>query len=208
MIISTETDLRAALCTVSQTGAAFLVDAIQEEALSAVAAELESAPYTRLPEQQGRARQEGEILVLTSGSRGYPAMSLLCERLTAAILAAGDGICGLDQWRPNEVAVQRYPERALGITPHRDLQWYRYLVVVVTVEGTAEFMLCKNREGELLDTWQAGSGSLVLLRGPGLGGTEEGGPLHAVAGPAVGHRTSLGLRMDTRLPIGPPLDNA
>lgn len=192
-------DLRGALRAASESGAAFVAGAVPAGVLSAVAAELETAPFTPLPEQYGRARQQGEILVLTGDFQGYPAVGLLRDRLIAGIRAAGAGIGGLDRWHPNEVSLQRYPARGVGITPHLDLKRYHYLVAVVTVEGSAEFTLCRNREGEPAAVWQAGPGSLVLLRGPGLGGAEDGRPLHMVAGPVAGRRTSLGIRMDTRL---------
>jgi hypothetical protein len=196
-MVSTE-DLRGALRAASETGAAFVADAVPADVLSAVAAELAPAPFAPLPEHSGRARQQGEIFVLTGEFCGYPAVRLLRDRLTSALRAAGDGIGGLDRWHPNDVSLQRYLASGIGITPHLDLKRYHYLVAVVTVEGTAEFTLCRNREGEPIAAWQASPGSLVLLRGPGLGGVEDGRPLHMVAGPVAGRRTSLGIRMDTR----------
>jgi hypothetical protein len=99
---------------------------------------------------------------------------------------------------PNEVYVQRYRAGDLGVTPHRDWKRYRYLVAIFTATGEAEFRLCKNRAGEVLRSWTATPGSLVLLRAPGLAGVDDGRHLHGVRGPATGERISVTYRMDRR----------
>jgi hypothetical protein len=106
-------------------------------------------------------------------------------------------IPGCADWRPNEISIQRYQPGALGITPHLDLKHYHYLVAIITAAGRAPFTLCKNRDGDPLTTWAASAGSLVLLRAPGLDGTDDGRPLHTVSGPPVGQRISISYRMDT-----------
>ncbi|GAA4864325.1 hypothetical protein [Actinomycetospora straminea] len=53
---------------------------------------------------------------------------------------------------------------------------------------------CSDRAGTTVRAWEAGTGSLVLLRGPGLAGVEDGRPLHAVDGPREGRRTSVTFR--------------
>jgi hypothetical protein len=106
---------------------------------------------------------------------------------------------GVSEWLPNEVDVQRYHALALGITPHLDLKRYRVLIAIVTVGHSAPFSLCKDREGTVSEQWQAEPGSLVLLRAPGLGGAEDGRPLHAVGGPPVGTRISITWRMNCGL---------
>ncbi len=181
-------------------GAAFLPDALPAEACAWIVSELASARFSRLQKHEGRARQEGEIFVIRNSLRDYPAIRRLRRELVDAAHEAGDEIAGLASWEPNEVSAQRYPAGSLGITPHLDLRRYRYLVVIATVEGAADFTLCKNRQGDLVTTWRAETGSLILLRGPGLGGVEDGRPLHAVAGPVRGQRISLGFRMDTSAP--------
>lgn len=64
--------------------------------------------------------------------------------------------------------------------------------------GEAEFMLCKNRAGEVLRSWTTAPGSLVLLRAPGFAGVDDGRLLHAVRGPLVRERISVTYRMDSR----------
>jgi hypothetical protein len=195
-------DLRRALRTVTQAGAAFVPDAVPEEGLSAIRQDLAGAAFRKLPEYEGVARQEGEIFVLEAGSGGYPAIRRLRDELAAAVHTASTGSTGLGSWYPNDISIQRYHTGAAGITPHRDLKRYRFLVAVATIEGTAAFTLCKNRDGDPAVTWQANQGSLVLLRGPGLAGTADGRPVHTVKGPATGQRTSIGFRMDATAAAG------
>jgi alkylated DNA repair dioxygenase AlkB len=197
LVLSPCLDLRSALLTVIQAGAAFVPDAVPEEGLSSIRHDLASAAFSKLPEYEGVARQEGEICVLDAGSGGYPAIRRLRDELAAAVHTAGVGITGLDSWHPDDISVQRYRAGAAGITPHRDRKRYRSLVAIATIEGTAAFTLCKNRNGDPALTWQASQGSLVLLRGPGLAGTADDRPLHTVKGPAAGQRTSIGFRMNT-----------
>jgi hypothetical protein len=201
-ILSLNADLAGGLRAAAShgAGAALLPDALPAEACAWIVGELASARFSRLQEHEGHARQEGEILVIRNSLRDYPAIRRLRRELVNAAHEAADEIAGLASWEPNEVAAQRYRAGSLGITPHLDLKRYRYLIVVATVEGAADFTLCKNRKGDLVTTWRAETGSLILLRGPGLGGVDDGRPLHAVAGPMQGQRTSLGFRMDTSAP--------
>ncbi len=186
---------RQALHQVHRTGAAFIQQALPAGFCSRVAAEVAAAAFEKLPEHEGQVRQKGELLVLTADLGAYPAIKGLRDELTDAVRMDGAGIAGLDRWIPNEVSVQRYQAGAIGITPHLDLEKYQYLIAVFTVEGTARFTLCKNRAGDALAAWPARPGSLVLLRGPGLGGIDDGRPLHAITGPTAGQRISVGFRM-------------
>ncbi len=187
-------ELRHALQLVQRTGAAFIEDALPAKFCSWIAEEVAAAAFERLPEHAGQIRQEGELFVLTTGFDAYPAIKDLRDELTHAVRVHGADVAGLDHWVPDEVSVQRYHRGTIGITPHRDLKRHRNLVAVFTVEGSATFTLCKNRAGEPLAEWSAGTGSLVLLRGPGLGGIDDGRPLHAVTGPTAGQRISVGFR--------------
>ena len=101
---------------------------------------------------------------------------------------------GLGDWRPDEVTVQRYASGSTGISSHRDGRRHAYLVAILTLEGSALLRQCSDRAGTTVGAWGAGAGSLVLLRGPGLGGIEDDRPLHAVDGPRGRRRTSLTLR--------------
>jgi hypothetical protein len=187
-------ELRRALQSVQRTGGVLVEDALPAELCSRIAAEVAASAFERLPEHQGQVRQQGDILVLPAGLDAYPAIKGLRDELIHAVRRDAAGIAGLECWTPDEVSVQRYRAGTTGITPHRDQKRYRNLIAVFTVEGSATFTLCKNRAGEPLAQWPAGTGSLVLLRGPGLGGVDDGRPLHAVTGPTAGQRISVGFR--------------
>ena len=68
------------------------------------------------------------------------------------------------------------------------------LIAIFTTEGSAPFTFCANRQGDVIDKWNAAPGSLILMRGTGLNGAENR-PFHAVAGPTTGSRVSLTFRM-------------
>jgi hypothetical protein len=81
-----------------------------------------------------------------------------------------------------------------------DGRWYRRLVAVFTVAGSARFEVRAAREGRVLERWSASGGSVTLMRGPGLAGVRDGRPYHAVHGPRRGVRWSLALRMRSDAP--------
>jgi hypothetical protein len=191
-------DLRSVLAAAAGRGAAFVPDALTERFRRELQDEANAMTLEPMPAEEGVARQEGEILMINGTDSPYRAIEQLRTALNARVSAHADDIDGLGQWRPNHVSVQRYPPGALGITTHLDQKRYHYLVAVFTAEGCAPFMWCKDRAGTPEAVWQAGPGSLVVLRGPGLAGIEDGRPLHTVTGPPAGRRVSVTFRMDSR----------
>ena len=95
--------------------------------------------------------------------------------------------------------MQRYGPGALGVSPHVDSKRFAVLVASFTIEGSARFALCQTRAGEILQEWEAGPGSVTLLRGPGLLDAEDRRPFHTVHGPAAGRRFSITFRMNQHL---------
>jgi hypothetical protein len=180
------------LCEVTDRGAAFVARAFRQPFRDQLAAELAAGPYEPVEPVIGQVRQEAESFVVpTADMDRYPVLTCLRDRLVQRIHAHG-----VPEWVPNEVAVQRYQPGSIGITPHRDQRRFALLVAVITVAGSAPFTLCRNRSGDPVRTWQADEGSLVLLRGPGLSGEQDGRPMHNVGGPTGTSRTSIGIRMD------------
>ncbi len=110
-------------------------------------------------------------------------------------MSDGASVRGLRSWRPNEAGVGVYRPGSIGITAHLDGHRYRRLVAVFTLVGSAPFEIRASREGAVEQRWQARAGGVTLLRGPGLAGSIDGRPFHAVRGPARGVRCSLALRM-------------
>jgi hypothetical protein len=133
----------------------------------------------------------------------FPRISALAEAFAARVHTDGRGLRGLATWRPNEAGIGVYRTGSVGVTAHMDGKWYRRLVAVFTVVGSARFEVRASREGEVLDAWTARAGGVTLMRGPGLAGVRDGRPYHAVHGPKRGVRCSIALRM-AHPPESPP----
>ncbi len=198
--LRSELDWPALLGAVARTGAAFAARAVTEPLRHAVLAEVAGLPFEDVePVVGGRVRQDAAAFVIEDHRLGnYPALHTLREQLVRAVHDHAARSSCLASWQPTEACVQLYRPGALGVSPHLDHKRYAMLVAVVTITGTADFTLCRNRSGEPIRTWTAGPGSLALLRGPGLTGDQDGRPLHAVGGPTSGDRVSVGIRMDAR----------
>jgi len=191
-------DLRAALRACATEGHAHVSDAVESRFLSPLRAELDAGPFRAFREEFGPVRQQIDGYDVAIPDRGFPLLSELCRALRDRIRADGRGVRGLATWAPNEVGITHYVPGSIGITPHMDGKWYRRLVVVATVYGTAPFAICGSRDpSDVVDRWTAGPGDLVLMRGPGLAGARDGRPFHLVEGPERGERLSLGIRMST-----------
>lgn len=190
-------------------GFAFVPGALVESFRLRLHGEVEAAPFEPAPGSVGQVRQETEACTLPPDLEGYPGVAELREILMA--MARRSGVRGLRTWRPDDVAAQRYRPGSMGITSHRDGRRFRRLVAVFTTAGAARFAVRAERHGNVVAGWEAGPGSLVLLRGPGLAGARDGRPFHEVSGPHEGVRYSVGFRMEAatwpgaegRRPSGP-----
>ncbi len=191
-------DLRDPLARAGRIGASFIVEAIEGSFRKILRDEIAAGSFEPLPEQSGPygVREEAELLEIPAEDlSAYPAVAQLRTDLMQLVHEHGRNIDGLEEWRPNDVAAMRYHRGSLGITPHRDGKRHRFLIAIVTIEGAAAFTLCADREGTGIDHWPTTPGSLVLMRGPGLNGVEDGRPFHTVSGPTSGARVSLTFRM-------------
>lgn len=149
--------------------------------LEELAAAVADVPLAPLDPQVGAVRQRGESGVAPVAGRP------VLEALAVALAEASGG------WQPDEVAVARYGGDG-GITAHRDNAFYTGFVAVVTVAGRAPFRVLSAREGgEVLASFVAGPGDVVLLRAaPG----ER--PYHEVGAAEGGERTVVVLRRNER----------
>lgn len=198
--LSTKVALGRGLDAARRSGAAFISEGLTAAFRQRLAQEVSAGPFARMSTYEGRAQQEGELFHIGADLTGYPGVRQLRDELVAGIRAHGDRIPELAAWMPNEIHIQRYPTRALGITPHLDHKRYHLLIAIFTVAGSAPFTWCADRSGTAHEEWQAGPGSLVLLRAPGLAGVQDGRPLHKVGGPVSGERISVTFRMNARAP--------
>lgn len=194
-------DLRDALAACARGGHARVAPALRTEVLRDLRREIDRGPFRPFGETFGEVRQQIDGYDVVVPATGFPLLTALCRELRDVVRSHGRGVRGLATWAPNEVGVAHYVSGSIGITPHMDGKWYRRLVVVATVYGTAPFAICASRDPlDVVDRWVAAPGDLVLMRGPGLAGSRDGRPLHLVEGPRRGERLSLGIRMSARVP--------
>ena len=100
----------------------------------------------------------------------------------------------LEDFRINDLVLQRYAPGARGITPHRDHVRYVGLVAIVQLSGDGRFGLCAERSGAGTRALEAGPGDAILMRAPGFAGS-KGRPFHFLDG-ITAERYSLGMRCD------------
>ena len=189
--------LRVALRDTASQGFAHVDDLVDPSFLRALVRELDAGPLRRMAGTFGKAgvRMEIDGFDVEGPFAGFPRLSELASAFRERVRRDGDGIRGLRTWAPNEAGVARYRSGSVGVTSHMDGRWYRRLVAVFTLAGSARFEVRSSRDGELLGRWDARAGTVTLMRGPGLAGVRDGRPYHAVQGPPRGTRWSLALRM-------------
>jgi hypothetical protein len=180
-------DLRAPVRTAAEKGVAVVPGAVATSFLPMLLAELDTMSYLEPPAGVLPTTTRSDVAVLDN-SDGHPTLARLHTELTAAVNHA----CA--EWRPNQIFVRRYHHGSTGMSPHQDGVRFRLFVATVTVLGGAAFHL-HDPTGAVLRTWPTAPGDLVLLRGTGLDGAEEGRPHHSVAGPVTGPRCSVAFRM-------------
>ncbi|MGH2636634.1 MAG: hypothetical protein ACRDHU_10900 [Actinomycetota bacterium] len=198
--LSSGLDLAGALRRTAAVGFAHVDGALEDRFRRALWGEVAEGPLRRMAGTFGKAgvRMEIEGYDLEAPFEGFPTIAELAAEVGERVRRGGRDLRGLATWRPNEAGIGVYRPGSVGITAHLDGRWYRRLVAVFTLTGSARFEIRSDREGELLETWRAGAGSLALMRGPGLAGARDGRPFHAVHGPKRGVRCSLALRMSVR----------
>jgi hypothetical protein len=196
-------DLRHALLCVATSGMAFVEKALDHDYCRCLQHEVHSGPFERLPSEVGpyRVREEADLFRITQANLdNYPTVQSVRHELISRVHADGHGIDGSDQWVPNDIAVMRYRPGSKGVSPHRDGLRNRYLIVIVTSQGSAQLAHCANREGTIIEEWETTVGSLVLLRAPGFAHAQKDDrPFHSVRGPVADLRYSLTFRMNTAL---------
>jgi hypothetical protein len=191
-------DLARPLQAVREAGAAFIPHALSEPFRQELQHEIQDGPFERLPDQIGPVRQEADLFVITDAMTAHPALARLRAQFVTRLRQDSPQLTGLTRWWPNEAYVQRYEPGALGVSPHLDSKRFAVLVAIFTTEGSARFALCQTRAGEIIQEWEASSGSLALLRGPGLLNIEDQRPFHTVHGPTAGRRFSITFRMNQK----------
>lgn len=193
----TRRSLSRALALTAERGAAHVDGVLEPRFRTALWREIQDGPLRSMTGTFGAAgvRMEIDGFDLVAPFEGFPRLRELADVFTERVVSDGTGIRGLRTWRPNEAGIGVYRPGSIGITAHLDGRRYRRLVAVFTLVGSAAFEVRASREGTVDQRWRARAGGVTLLRGPGLAGSTDGRPFHAVHGPARGVRCSLALRM-------------
>lgn len=93
----------------------------------------------------------------------------------------------------NEASFHRYEPDDGGLGRHRDMGFYHYLVIGVTLGGSGELHLFD--ADAVSEVWETRPGDLYLLRAPRFLGNKDRRPAHATVKNTG--RTSLTLRYNT-----------
>ncbi|HCK76655.1 MAG TPA: hypothetical protein DHW07_05875 [Gammaproteobacteria bacterium] len=102
-----------------------------------------------------------------------------------------------DDFRLNDLIVQRYPPGCTGISPHRDHIEYRVLILILLLSGDGEFRIHPQRDGALGEIIDFQPGQLLMMGAPGINpGFVR--PFHSVRNISTVRRT-VGMRYDRRL---------
>lgn len=194
--------LRDALRRTADDGFAHVDELVDPAFLRDLLRELESGPLERMAGTFGKAQVRMEIdgFDVDAPFDGFPRVAELASAFAERVHRDGRAIRGLVTWTPNEAGVGFYRPGSVGVTSHMDGRWYRRLVAVFTVVGSAPFEVRASRDGAVVERWDADAGSVTLMRGPGLAGARDGRPYHAVYGPRRGIRCSMALRMSVGAP--------
>lgn len=198
-LLPSASELAAAITRTAREDAAslpLLTDQLTEAMLRACAGLSYRAARPLVGAAGQEVRQDFELSVDIGAAGPLRELAAALTRLTGAarVLLPDDPVPeGLVF---NDLIVQRYAGGSAGITPHRDHVRYRGLVVLVTLLGRSELLLCDDRAGGNARAFPMAPGVATLMAAPGFAG-ENRRPFHCVA-PLREPRVSLGLRYDTR----------
>ena len=192
----------SALRRTAADGFAHLGDVVEPAALRALWSELRAGPLRPMEGSFGRVRMQIAGFDVADPMDGFPRLAELRAAVAERVRRDGADVRGLASWWPNEAGVGVTRPGQTGITAHLDGRWYRRLVAVVTIVGSAPFEVTATRDGPVIDGWRASAGGITLMRGPGLAGRRDGRPFHRIGAPSRGVRCSVALRMA----VDPPSD--
>jgi hypothetical protein len=145
-------DLSEALRRTAAVGFAPLDDVVEPAFARALWGEIRRGPLRTMKGSFGAAgvRMETEGFDVEAPFSGFALIGALAGAIATRVREDGAGVRGLRTWRPNEAGIGVYRPGSVGVTAHLDGKWYRRLVVVITVVGSAPFEVRASREGELL----------------------------------------------------------
>lgn len=180
-------EFRGALAEVGETSRTFLPGVVDTVGIVGLEARVE---WRHLDEQlPSGVYQQYDFASLRPAAD--PVVSVLSAELTKLAVEAASPHMGLDGLELNEADLHRYRTGQAGLGMHRDMGFYRLLVIGITLSGSGPIHVYDD-QAQLVETWDTGPGDLYLFRAPGFAGVDDGRPRHAT-GPTSG-RMSLTLR--------------
>jgi hypothetical protein len=188
------------LLQVKEFGAAYLPNVLPQGMRLALAEELKKGPWEPAAPELGsrKVEQRFNAYTLSYPMVGFPWTAWIGRQLEGMVrgASANPKLAAAKGWSPNDIRVHLYPSGFGQIGTHRDFIRDQLLIAVFTITGRAPFRLFADNEGRLLKAeWTAEAGGLVLLRGPGLSGSDcDDRPPHN-AGRPLGNRIALAYRM-------------
>ncbi len=196
-----DVDFESLLRGVVTHGGAFAPRAFSDEYLDYLLSEVNSLDYGEYCSQSDdpvyEKHRDFRARVYATEAK-IPRLTHLVEQIGWQIRTAS--LVGVNNhlFYPDDINVWRYNDKACAIGKHRDYSHDLFLIVGVTLTGycTLEFY-GDNKENTRPRLWQAGPGSLMFLRGPGLCKNDTR-PYHAVNPPVHGERISIIIRQDIR----------
>ncbi len=153
-------------------GGTFVPEAFTREYLSYLNEELDSLHYGQYQSGDDAKVYERhkDFRARVYDTQAYiPRLTELVEYIGWQIRAASVSKANNELFYPDDVNVWRYSDESSGIGRHRDYSHDLYLIVGITTKGccTLEFY-GDNPDNPSPKIWQAGPGSLMLLRGLGF----------------------------------------
>ncbi|MGH9151251.1 MAG: hypothetical protein ACRD03_02355, partial [Acidimicrobiales bacterium] len=121
--------------------------------------------FLALPERVNGIDQCADQLTLRAGDAHHPWVNELCRAVVDGV-AGWPAASGAAAFRPTEARYMRYTGGRVGLGPHVDGKFYRMLVFVFSLAGSAEFRLAADGSGPAADL-VVRPGDLLVMRAPG-----------------------------------------
>ena len=183
--------LLVAIGAVREHGYAFMGEVFDTSDCDEWRMEICRAPFV----PASRRGERGDVFTIgRTLAPSYPLSTAVGRELEAAVHECGGP--DLADWQINDVTAQRTLPMYLAMAPRLMDQRYAKLVMEVTVCGRAPMRIHSDGSARsAIASCVTGPGTLVLLRGAGLGG-EDGRRFYSVAAPPRGTRLSVSYRQD------------
>lgn len=177
-------------------GAAHVPDVIPAQTRTMIQERVFELPFTPEPLVYGSAGvlQDYEAVKRSDSIPWVNAFRDVCFDFFESVFRSGYMYPFQYPFRFLDASIQRYPKYSLGISMHRDSKRCRNAVILLNVQGTADFVVSTAPDGEPTSIFSLKPGDVVIMRAAGFIG-EDGNtrPYHSVRN-MPGERLSIGMR--------------